>query len=27
MDDFLAKPVRREELHACLEKWLAPGST
>ncbi len=22
MDDFLAKPVRREELHACLEKWL-----
>jgi len=22
MDDFLAKPVRREELHACLKKWL-----
>ncbi|MBI4473874.1 MAG: response regulator [Acidobacteria bacterium] len=22
MDDFLAKPVRREELRACLEKWL-----
>ncbi len=25
MDDFLAKPVRREELHACLGKWLARG--
>ena len=24
MDDFLAKPVRRAELHACLEKWLRP---
>jgi len=23
MDDFLAKPVRQEELRACLEKWLA----
>ncbi|MDB6127185.1 MAG: luxQ 2 [Verrucomicrobia bacterium] len=22
MDDFLAKPVRREELYACLAKWL-----
>ena len=22
MDDFLAKPVRRAELHACLKKWL-----
>jgi signal transduction histidine kinase len=22
MDDFLAKPVRQEELRACLEKWL-----
>ena len=25
MDDFLGKPVRRAELHACLKKWL--GST
>lgn len=25
MDDFLAKPVRRAELHACLKKWLAPA--
>ena len=24
MDDFLAKPVRRAELHACLKKWLGP---
>ena len=24
MDDFLAKPVRREELYACLAKWLQP---
>jgi CheY-like chemotaxis protein len=24
MDDFLAKPVRRAELHACLKKWLNP---
>lgn len=23
MDDFLAKPVRQEQLRACLEKWLA----
>ena len=23
MDDFLAKPVRRDELRSCLEKWLA----
>lgn len=22
MDDFLAKPVRRAELHACLKRWL-----
>jgi CheY-like chemotaxis protein len=22
MDDFLAKPVRREEIYACLKKWL-----
>lgn len=22
MDDFLAKPVRQEELHACLERWI-----
>ena len=26
MDDFLAKPVRRAELHACLKKWLKPRS-
>ena len=25
MDDFLAKPVRFETLHACLAKWLAPA--
>jgi len=25
MDDFLAKPVREEELRACLGKWLAAG--
>ena len=24
MDDFLPKPVRREALHACLERWLNP---
>lgn len=23
MDDFLAKPVRQEELHSCLERWIA----
>ena len=23
MDDFIAKPVRQEELRACLERWLA----
>ncbi len=23
MNDFIAKPVRQEELHACLERWLA----
>ena len=22
MNDFIAKPVRQEELHACLERWL-----
>ena len=22
MDDFLAKPVRQEELRSCLERWL-----
>ena len=22
MNDFLAKPVRRDELRSCLEKWL-----
>jgi len=26
MDDFIAKPVRREELHACLERWLPPAA-
>jgi CheY-like chemotaxis protein len=26
MDDFLAKPVRRAELHACLKKWLGNRS-
>ena len=24
MDDFVAKPVRQEELRLCLEKWLIP---
>jgi two-component system, sensor histidine kinase len=24
MDDFLAKPVRQDELQLCLERWLAP---
>jgi len=23
-DDYIAKPVKREELHALLERWLAP---
>jgi signal transduction histidine kinase len=27
MDDFLAKPVRQEDLRICLERWLAPSST
>jgi CheY-like chemotaxis protein len=22
MDDFIAKPVRRADLRACLEKWI-----
>jgi two-component system, sensor histidine kinase len=26
MDDFIAKPVRREELSGCLERWLPNGS-
>jgi CheY-like chemotaxis protein len=26
MDDFLAKPVRQDELRSCLEKWLKAGS-
>ena len=26
MDDFLAKPIRKLELYACLEKWLAPSA-
>ncbi len=25
MDDYLAKPLRREELAACLRRWLRPG--
>jgi CheY-like chemotaxis protein len=25
MDDFIAKPVRQEELRSCLERWLAVG--
>jgi len=25
MDDFIAKPVRKADLRACLEKWLAKG--
>lgn len=24
MDDYLAKPVRRAELHACLKRWIGP---
>lgn len=24
MDDFIPKPIRQEELRACLERWLAP---
>jgi signal transduction histidine kinase/ActR/RegA family two-component response regulator len=27
MDDFLAKPVQRHELIACLRKWLQPAAT
>ncbi|MBI5766568.1 MAG: response regulator [Verrucomicrobia bacterium] len=27
MNDFLAKPVRRDELRSCLEKWLAQTPT
>ncbi len=26
MDDFLAKPVRQEELRTCLERWLPNGA-
>jgi CheY-like chemotaxis protein len=26
MTNFLAKPVRQEELRVCLEKWLGPRS-
>ena len=26
MDDFLTKPIRQDELHACLEKWLTPAA-
>jgi signal transduction histidine kinase len=25
VDDFLAKPVRQDELRACLERWIQPG--
>ncbi|MDI1319101.1 MAG: response regulator, partial [bacterium] len=25
VDDFLAKPVRQDELRACLEKWVKPA--
>jgi CheY-like chemotaxis protein len=25
MDDFLTKPVRRDDLRACLAKWLPPA--
>ncbi len=25
MDDFIAKPVRKADLRACLEKWIAKG--
>ena len=25
MDDFLTKPVRQDELRACLERWIKPG--
>ena len=25
MDDFIAKPVRKEDLRACLEMWIGPG--
>ena len=27
MDDFLAKPVRQDELHSCLERWLKRDTT
>ena len=26
MDDFLTKPVRHDELRACLERWLPPAA-
>jgi len=26
MDDFLTKPVRQDELRACLQRWLAPAA-
>ena len=26
MDDFLAKPVRQEELQSCWERWIAADS-
>jgi len=25
MDDFIAKPVRKADLHACLERWISRG--
>lgn len=27
MDDFIPKPIRQEELRACLERWLVPAAT
>jgi two-component system, sensor histidine kinase len=27
MDDFVAKPIRQEELHAALQRWLGPATS